>query len=219
LTPGSVIPKAVGSAGLTPLEAPGRFDVSELVLDDLRARIRQALLVDKLGQVVSPRMTATEVLERAADMARILGATYGRLQSELLTPLVTRAVGVLARRGEIADIPLDGRLVDLEYKSPLARQQARQDAQNAMMWLEAVRALGPEGMGVVDQGATARWLGRAFGVPSELIRALPDPMADLAPGSALADATGAILAPEAGGLIDALASAAANDPGTADDQG
>jgi hypothetical protein len=219
LTPGSVIPKAVGSAGLTPLEAPGRFDVSELVLDDLRARIRQALLVDKLGQVVSPRMTATEVLERAADMARILGATYGRLQSELLTPLVTRAVGVLARRGEIADIPLDGRLVDLEYKSPLARQQARQDAQNAMMWLEAVRALGPEGMGVVDQGATARWLGRAFGVPSELIRALPDPMADLAPGSALADATGAILAPEASGLIDALASAAANDPGTADDQG
>ena len=28
LVPGSIIPKAVGSAGLTPLQAPGRFDVS-----------------------------------------------------------------------------------------------------------------------------------------------------------------------------------------------
>jgi hypothetical protein len=31
LTPGTIIPKAVGSAGLTPLEAPGRFDVSQLI--------------------------------------------------------------------------------------------------------------------------------------------------------------------------------------------
>ena len=176
LTPGTVIPKAVGSAGLTPLEAPGRFDVSELVLTDLRARIRQALLVDKLGQVESPKMTATEVLERAADMARILGATYGRLQSELLTPLVTRALGVLVRRGEVADFRVDGRLVDLEYKSPLARHQARQDVQNTMLWLDSVRTLGPAGLAVVDQEAAARWLGRAFGVPNELIRALPDPM-------------------------------------------
>ena len=43
LVPGSIIPKAVGSSGLTPLQAPGRFDVSHLVLEDLRARIRHAL--------------------------------------------------------------------------------------------------------------------------------------------------------------------------------
>ena len=49
LVPGTIIPKAVGSAGLTPLATPGRFDVSQLVLDDLRRRIRHALLVDRLG--------------------------------------------------------------------------------------------------------------------------------------------------------------------------
>ncbi len=32
LTPGAIIPKAVGSAGLTPLKMPGSFDVSQLVL-------------------------------------------------------------------------------------------------------------------------------------------------------------------------------------------
>jgi hypothetical protein len=71
LVPGTIIPKAVGSAGLTPLETPGRFDVSELVLDQLRERIRKALFVDQLGQVNGPRMTATEVLERSAEMARV----------------------------------------------------------------------------------------------------------------------------------------------------
>lgn len=49
LVPGAIIPRAPGSAGLTPLAAPGNFDVSQLMLNDLRSRIRQALLVDRLG--------------------------------------------------------------------------------------------------------------------------------------------------------------------------
>jgi hypothetical protein len=170
LAPGTIIPKAVGSAGLTPLETPGRFDVSELVLDQLRGRIRKALFVDQLGQVNGPRMTATEVLERSAEMARVLGATYGRLQSELLSPLVARARHILARRGEIPDFPLDHRIVALEYKSPQARYQAQMDVQNTLIWLESVRAMGPEAIAAVDVSASARWLGRALGVPSELIR-------------------------------------------------
>jgi Bacteriophage head to tail connecting protein len=174
LVPGTIIPKAVGSAGLTPLETPGRFDVSELVLDQLRERIRKALFVDYLGKLNGPRMTATEVLERSAEMARILGATYGRLQSELLSPLVARARTILVRRGEIPDLPLDNRIMALEYKSPQARYQAQQNVQNTLVWLEAVRALGPDALDSVDQAAAARWLGRTLGVPGELIRAAPD---------------------------------------------
>lgn len=181
LVPGTIIPKAVGSAGLTPLEAPGRFDVSQIVLDDLRTRIRHALLADRLSQIDSPRMTATEVLERSAQMARILGATYGRLQTELLTPLVLRAVGILRRRGEIADLRVDGRLVDLQYRSPLARQQAREDAQATLMWLEAVAGLGEGGAGAVDAAAAARWLGRALGVPADLIVPEADPSPEVPP--------------------------------------
>lgn len=170
LVPGTIIPKAVGSAGLTPLDSPGRFDVSQLVLDDLRARIRQALMADRLGQVDSPKMTATEVLERSAEMARLLGATYGRLQGELLTPLVLRAVAILRRRGEIPDIAVDGRIVELQYKSPLAQQQAQRDASNTMTWLNALTSMGPQAAEAVDIPAAARWLGRALGVPGEVLR-------------------------------------------------
>ncbi|HYD30080.1 MAG TPA: portal protein [Azospirillaceae bacterium] len=173
LVPGTIIPKAVGSAGLTPLQAPGRFDVSQLVLDDLRARIRHALLVDRLGPVNDQRMTATEVLERSAEMSRILGATYGRLQSELLTPLILRAVAILRRRGEIPDIAVDGRLVELQYRSPLAQAQALRDVQATLRWLESASALGADAMATVDAPAAARWLGEAYGVPPTLIRAAP----------------------------------------------
>jgi hypothetical protein len=170
LVPGSIIPKAVGSAGLTPLAAPGRFDVSQLVLDDLRSRIRHTLLVDRLGPVNGAKMTATEVLARSAEMSRLLGAVYGRLQSELLTPLVTRALCILRRRGEIPPLFIDGRTIELRYQAPLAQAQARQDVQNTLLWLETVARMGEDALETVDLPAAARWLGRALAVPGELIR-------------------------------------------------
>lgn len=170
LVPGAIIPKAVGSNGLTPLEMPSRFDVSQLVIDDLRARIRHALLIDKLGQIDGKRMTATEVSERAAEMGLLLGATYGRLQSELLTPMIRRAYSILRRRGEIADIALDGRYVTLDYRSPLARAQAQRNIQNTLSWINAVQGMGGEAAATVDIPAAARYFGEALGVPSDLIK-------------------------------------------------
>jgi hypothetical protein len=180
LQPGSIIPKAVGSAGLTPLQAPGRFDVSQLVLEDLRGRIRHTLLVDRLGPRVGPKMTATEVLERAGETSRLLGAMFGRLQAELLVPLLRRALGILRRRGEIPALPIDGRAVELDYRSPLARSQARIDVQNTLLWLETVARLGADAQQVVDARAAAIWLARALGVAGELVR-------EDAPSGALAE--------------------------------
>lgn len=171
LVPGAIIPKAVGSAGLTPLAAPGRFDVSQLVLSDLRARIRHALLADRLGPVGGAAMTATEVLERSAEMARLLGAVYGRLQTELLTPLVLRCAAILRRRGLIprAHVP-DGHAVAIAYRSPLAQVQARGDAANTLLWLEAVGRMGAEAAASVDAPAAARRLARVLGIAPDLLR-------------------------------------------------
>ncbi|MCL4679156.1 MAG: phage tail protein [Alphaproteobacteria bacterium] len=171
LVPGSIIPKAIGSKGLQPLDMPGRFDVSQLILENLQSRIRHALLTDKLSPVSSPRMTATEVLERSAEMSLLLGATYGRLQTELLTPLVKRAFSILRRRGEVPDIALDGRLVAVDYRSPLAKAQGQRNVQNTLTWITSVLAMGPEAAQSVNLPAAARFLGEALSVPSDLIRA------------------------------------------------
>lgn len=170
LVPGAIIPKAVGSDGLRPLEMPAKFDVSQIILNDLRARIRHALLIDKLGPIDGRRMTATEVLERASEMALLLGATYGRLQSELLTPMIRRAYAILRRRGEIPDIALDGRFVELDYRAPLAKAQAQRNVQNVMTWINAVGGMGGEAAMAIDGMRAARYLGEALGVPHDLIR-------------------------------------------------
>lgn len=179
LVPGAVMPKAVGSAGLTPLAAPGRFDVSQLVLEDLRKRIRHALLADRLAEPASPAMTATEVLERSAETARLLGATYGRLEAELLTPLIGRALSILARRGEVLAFALDGREAGLRLRSPLAQAAGRREAGAALTWLGAVAGLGPGALAAVDTGRAARWLGARLGVPPALLEP-----PDLLPGAA-----------------------------------
>jgi len=199
LVPGAIIPKAVGSSGLTPLAAPGRFDVSGLVLESLRASIRSALLADKLGQIAGPKMSATEVLERSAEMARILGATYGRLQSELLSPMIDRGLAILRRRGEIPAIAVDGRTVDIDYKSPLARRQSQEDISGAVAWFQAVQQLGGGASEIINVARTARWLAKAFRVPEELLHSEQD----------LAQKRTSEGAPAAGGGVDLGALSAA----------
>ncbi len=120
LTPGAIIPKAVGSSGLTPLTSGANFDVSQLVLKDLRERIRHALLADRLGLLSEKEMTATEIMARNADMMRILGATYGRLLHEFIRPLCDRGLQILSRRGLIEPISLHGD-AELKYIAPIAQ--------------------------------------------------------------------------------------------------
>ena len=187
LVPGSIIPKAVGSAGLTPLDAPGRFDVSDVVLADLRERIRRCLLADRLGQVDAPRMTATEVLERASENARLLAATYSRLQAELIFPLMRRALHVLARSGELPEISLDGNEVCLRHSAPMAQIGQKAKAGQVLDWLERLTKLGPEATNSVDIDRTVRWLADRFGVPQDLLHPPLDP---LALAGMMADLTG-----------------------------
>lgn len=123
LTPGAIIPKAVGSSGLTPLASGADFDVSQIILKDLRERIRHAMLADRLGLLSEKEMTATEILARNADMVRILGATYGRLLHEFIRPLVDRGLQILSRRGTIDRIKLHSD-AELKYLAPIVKMAA-----------------------------------------------------------------------------------------------
>lgn len=166
LVPGTIIPKAVGSKGLTPLEMPSRFDVSQLVLEDLRARIRHALLVDRLPSVGGGKMTATEITERTGQIALLLGATFGRLQVELLHPLLQRAYQILRDRGAVPDLPLDGRTLAIEYRSPLARAQSTAHIQSLIGWLGMAQSLGKDVAARVNGDAVLDYFARTLGVPA-----------------------------------------------------
>lgn len=172
LVPGSIIPKAMGSQGLQPIQAAGRFDVAQLVLSDMRLNIKRALYNDMLGNPDKTPASATEVAERMADLSRRMGAAFGRLQAELVQPVLQRVIYILKKQGRIEVPTVNGREVKVRSVSPLAQAQANQDISSVARYLELVGGVfGPEMLQLlIDGEQTAVHLAKKFGVPESLIR-------------------------------------------------
>lgn len=172
LVPGSIIPKAMGSQGLQPIQAAGRFDVAQLVLSDMRLNIKRALYNDMLGNPDKTPATATEVAERMADLSRRMGAAFGRLQAELVQPVLQRVIYILKKQGRIEVPTVNGREVKVRAVSPLAQAQANQDISSIARFLELIGGVfGPQMLQLlIDGEETAIHLAKKFGVPERLIR-------------------------------------------------
>ena len=172
LVPGTIIPKAMGSQGLQPINAAGRFDVAQLILSDMRLNIKRALYNDMLGNPDKTPATATEVAERMADLSRRIGSAFGRLQAELVQPVLQRVIYILKKQGRIEVPTINGREVKVRSVSPLAQAQANQDISNVARYLQLVGGVfGPEMLQMlIDSEASAIYLAKKFGVPESLIR-------------------------------------------------
>ena len=172
LVPGSIIPKAIGSAGLQPIQAAGRLDFAQFNLSEMRNNIKKALYNDMLGNPDKTPASATEVAERMADLSRRIGSAFGRLQAELVQPVLQRVIYILKKQGRI-DLPtVNGREVKIKSVSPLAQAQANQDITSVARFLELIQGrFGPEMMQLlVNSEETAAFLAKKFGVPDTLIR-------------------------------------------------
>ena len=145
LVPGTIIPKAMGSQGLQPVRAAGDFNVANLVLGDMRNNIKRALYNDMLGDPNKTPASATEVAERMADLSRRIGSAFGRLQAEMVQPILQRVVYILKKQGRIEVPTLNGREVKIRSVSPLAQAQANQDITSVSRYLQMVGGtFGPE---------------------------------------------------------------------------
>ena len=166
LTPGAIIPKAVGSTGLTPLKSGADFDVSQLVLDDLRSRIKRTLLADKISVLDEKQMTATEVIARNADMMRVLGATYGRILNELLKPMIERGLSILGRRGMIEPIKLHSD-AELKYNAPISQLAMDEKLSGILQFITTANAAGFDDL--INRPALALYMANAMHIPMELL--------------------------------------------------
>ena len=74
--------------------------------------------------------TATEIQVRYEQMQKMMGATVGRIESELLKPLIDRVFGIMLRNNRFAQMPeeLSGADLDVKYVGPLAKSQISADA-------------------------------------------------------------------------------------------
>ena len=173
LIPGTIIPKAVGSSGLTPVAPAGNFQVSDLVIRDMRQNIKKALYNDMLGNPNEKTpMSATEVAERMADLSRQIGAAFGRLQAELVNPVLQRVIYILKKQGRINIPTVNGREIKIRSSSPLAQAQQQQDVATIDRFVAMLQGrVGPQITNLlIKQQDMAKFIAKKLGVPEELIR-------------------------------------------------
>jgi hypothetical protein len=173
LVPGAIIPVARNGGpqgeSLKPLARSGDFNVSQIVIQDLRANIKRTLLDESLPPDNMSARSATEVVERMKELAQNLGSAFGRLINETMIPLVARILSVMDERGLI-DLPLrvNGLEVKVSPVAPLAMAQNMEEINNVIQFMQIAQTLGPEGALAVKSGDLIDFLGDKLGVPSSV---------------------------------------------------
>ena len=123
---------------IEPLQIGSNNPVGLQMEEQRRKAIRENFFVDQLMTVQGQNMTATEVMQRTEEKMRLLGPVLGRLQSELLQPLITRSFNLLFKNGKFPQPPemLGDQDIEIEYVSPLAKAQKTQELSSIMRGIE-----------------------------------------------------------------------------------
>ena len=173
ITPGSIIPVARNGgpqgASLAPLPRSGDFNVSQIVINDLRVNIKKTLLDDTLPPDNMSARSATEIVERMKELAQNLGAAFGRLITETMVPIITRVLFIMDEKGLI-QLPLkvNGLEVKVVPVSPLAKAQNLEEINEVMQFFQIANSLGPGGVAELKPDAIASFIGDKLGVPTTL---------------------------------------------------
>lgn len=112
----------------------------------LREQVLRVFYADLLRMADRAKMTATEVVQRTAEQMRLFGPLIGRLESEMLGPMVERIFGILTRQGMLPSAPeeIQDKEFTVEYVSPIATAQKQQAANGVVQVMQLIGMFGPE---------------------------------------------------------------------------
>lgn len=152
----------------------------QMVVEDIQALREQVLrtfYADLLRMTDRANMTATEVIQRTSEQMRLFGPLIGRLESEMLGPLVERVFGILSRQGLLPQPPqeIQGHEFTVEYVSPIATAQKQQSANGIVQVMQLIGMFGPDVAAQivqanVDINALFKWLWDLFNNDPDLLK-------------------------------------------------
>lgn len=175
IAPGVILPVAQNGTqnpSLQALPRAGDIGLAGIVLEDLQNSIKKALLSDPLGEVTDPVKSATEQLMRKQRDLEDRGASFGRLKSELIEPLVAAVVDILQALGKLPKMRVDGKEVTMRQESPLAKAEGLEDFRNEQVWMSHLQqTLPPEViLGTVRVEDIPKETAKLLGVSADRIR-------------------------------------------------
>lgn len=174
IMPGAIIPVARNGGpqgeSLKPLPRAGDFNLSQIIMNDLRQNIKRVLLDESLPPDNMSARSATEVVERMKELSQNLGSAFGRLINETMMPLVSKILYVMDERGLI-DMPL--KVNGLEIKvvpiAPLAMAQAMEEVEKVLNFSQIIQSMGPAGQMAIKQEEMIDYVAEKLGIPQRLI--------------------------------------------------
>jgi len=174
ISPGVVIPVGSNNSSnpsIQRLDTGTNLQLAQFEILELQKAIKTAFFND-LRDPAAPVRSATEVAIESRELAKRIGSAFGRLQTEILIPILKRVVHILTRRGLIQSLELGGREVDIKFLSPLAKAQDGEDILSVQQAVQFVlQNAGPDqakiGFRLEDFGT---WVAEKTGMPAELVR-------------------------------------------------
>jgi hypothetical protein len=162
---------------IEPFPTVARPDIGLDFIENIRMRIREAFFIDQLQLVNQRDMTATEVMQRTDERLRFLGPILGRLNNELLRPIIDRVYDILQRRGKLPQPPqilADRRDLKIIYTSQIAKAQRTAESNTLQKVLQATSVLleaQPDILDNINGDNVLRYNARMFGLPEEMLNA------------------------------------------------
>jgi len=176
-SPGSLIFKEPGmTETIEPLLIQGDLPVGMELSNQKRDQIRRAFHSDWLRmEKENKEMTAYEVADRRDEKLRLLAPSLGRIQSELLGPMIERSYELLDFYGYVpqAPGPMLGMLLKVEYVSPASRAQLGAKIIQLGRYIQDLAPaaqIQPDVFDIVDFDEWARQLATARGVSMRVLK-------------------------------------------------
>jgi len=178
IEPGALIPVSSNGSGFSgpsikELPTGRNFDLTQLLIDDLRTSIKKIMLDDQLPPDLGPVRSATEIVARAKELAQDSGAAFGRLYDEYLVPTIQAVIAILTDVGAIKqDVEIDNLEFSVQILSSLARVQDLADIETIVQYVEIAAGIaGPEALLVTTKlDELLPWIAERMGVPAKFIR-------------------------------------------------
>jgi len=164
---------------LSTFESKARFDVTYQEMERLRQNIESYFYIP---QLLLPPMegtpaTATEIATRMQQLEGVISPTLGRLQKDLLDPIITRTFRILWRANLLPEVPQSvqdrGSNADIEYTSPMARTQDSSQVQAIERFLATVAGFAeiyPEARKLIETTDLFTELAILMGVSPKLLK-------------------------------------------------
>jgi hypothetical protein len=158
---------------LQALTSGARFDVGDMVIKDLRQSISSIMFANPIGPVDQPVKTATEIEYRQKQYADEIGAPFGRLETELIKPLVQTGLIILDGLGkiDISDFKVNEEQIAVDYSSPLSITQNTEDVNKLIKFMEVINGIfGPQVSAMIMNVSVIPELATKMGIDLNNIR-------------------------------------------------